>query len=133
VRKARETLTWTLQREADYPGRAEWRKRLERLESAAKKLRAALEDFNTHSLLWDANEYLFNDVPRYDFLDDLDERIKARLNEIPSRQPNDQLPLGEGSRDPTAEYQRECAGRLRGALECLGWIEDRAVGSRARQ
>jgi hypothetical protein len=105
VRKARETLTWTLQKEADYPGRAEWRKRLERLESAAKKLRAALEDFNTHSLLWNANQYLFNDVPRYDFLDDLDERIKARLNEIPSRQGRDKFyPRSDG-----ATPQQNCA------------------------
>ena len=38
--KARQTLAWTIRKEADYPGRAEWRKRLERLESAAKEVRA---------------------------------------------------------------------------------------------
>jgi hypothetical protein len=103
--KARETLTWTIRKEADYPGRAEWRERLERLQSAARELRAALEDFGTHALLWGADEYLFNDVPRYDFLDDLDERMKARLNEIPSRQGRDKFYL----RSDGATPQENCA------------------------
>jgi hypothetical protein len=103
--KARQTLTWTIRKEADYPGRAEWRKRLERLESAAKEVRAALDNFDTHALLWGADEYLFNDVPRYDFLDDLDERIKALLNEIPSRQGRDKF----YSRSDGAMLQENCA------------------------
>jgi hypothetical protein len=105
ARKARQTLTWTIRKDAEYPGRAEWRKRLERLQTAAKELRAALEDFGTHALLWGADEYLFNDVPRYDFLDDLDERINARLNEIPSRQGRDKFyPRSDG-----ATPQENCA------------------------
>jgi hypothetical protein len=113
VRKTRETLTWTLQKEADYPGRAELRKRLERLQSAAKELRAALEDFGTHALLWGPDDYLFNDVPRYDFLDDLDERIKARLNEIPSRQGRDKFYL----RSDGATPQENCALMISGLWE----------------
>jgi hypothetical protein len=103
--KARLTLTCTLRKDGDYPGRAEWRKRLETLKSAAKEVRAALEDFDTHALLWGPNEYLFNDVPRYDFLDDLDERISARLNDIPSRQGRDKYyPRSDG-----ATPQENCA------------------------
>jgi hypothetical protein len=89
VSKARLTLTWTIKKEREYPGRKELRLQLKKFAAAIETVREGMRDFDMATLLRAGDNFFLNENETYHGLSDLAERVSKTLGAIPLRKGRD--------------------------------------------
>jgi len=91
IAKARQTLSWTLEKERTYPGRPALRERLQKLAEAIREVRNAIRDFDVQQILLGEDDFFLNQNDMYHGLLDLEKRTEARLAPIRSGKGRDKF------------------------------------------